>query len=197
MAFQFLNYHMTELAACGQAFSSDFAGWMLSGNREWTPGVCEWFRRAAAPGVRVYPAAGMGSKGEFLVDLCHTTYPLDIASDGGWPSVRWYERAFASPCQMKLALESEWGKWGYADQSLVMVLDDACKLAVLRASVKVMLFSSHWTDDPARVPAALKKLRTCHGDTSPWLWIDVPNEPHRPADHPGIIRYGTITDSTL
>ena len=192
MGFQFLNYDQNELVRCGLAFERDFCQCSLSGNQAWTPGVCDWFRNAAGPGVRVYPAAGQGTKGEFIVDLCHTTYPLDDPSDGDWPSVRWYERSFAGSCQMKLALESEWGRWGYADQSLVMVLDDACKLAVLRALVKVIIFSSHWSDDAARIPDALRKLRTCHGDTAPWLWIDVPNDPKRSPGQARVIHHGTF-----
>jgi hypothetical protein len=192
MSFRFLSYDVDELVRCGEAFEREFSTCALSGNNEWTPGLCEWFRNAAADGVRVYPAAGRGKKGEFLVDQCHTTYPLDEPADGVWPSVRWYERSFSASCQMKLALESEWGKWGYADRSLVMVLDDACKLAVLRSSVKVMIFSSHWSDDASRVSTALQKLRACHGDTCPWLWIDVPNDPKLKPGQARLIRHGTL-----
>jgi hypothetical protein len=191
-SFKFENYDLDELRQCGHAFERTFAFTSLEGNRQWTPGVLEWFRQAAPASIRVYPAAGMGSKGEFLVDLCHTTYAHDDETDGAWPSLQWYERTCTSPCQIKLALESEWGKWGYGDQSLVMVLDDACKLAVLRASVKVMIFSSHWKDDTNRVTDALQNLRRCHADTSPWLWLDVPNDPAHQGGMSRVIRCGTF-----
>jgi hypothetical protein len=73
-----------------------------------------------------------------------------------------------------------------------MVLDDACKLAVLRARTKVIIFSSHWDDPPRRVPDILLKLRACHGDTDPWLWLDVPSDRQPVARTPRAIRYGVI-----
>jgi hypothetical protein len=125
------------------------------------------------------------------VDLCHTTYPVG-QHDEAWPSCGWYERTFCTPCRMLLALESEWGTWGKPDKAFVEVMDDACKLAVLRAQAKVVVFASHWQGERRRVPDALERLRACHGDADPWLWLDVPNDPSSPQRTPRDIRYGVI-----
>jgi hypothetical protein len=192
MDFHFSNYDIAELTQCGHEFERTFVTTALCGYIPWTSGVLEWFQGTAASNIRVHPAVGEGTKGEFLVDLCHTTYPLHDETFERWPSTEWYDRALAEPCRMKLALESEWGKWGNGDQSLVMVLDDACKLAVLRASVKVIVFSSHWADKSNRVVEKLRNLRGCHGDTDPWLWIDVPNDPKSLEGQQRVIRHGTF-----
>jgi hypothetical protein len=193
MGFQFANYDVKELEECGQEFERAFASCALSGNREWSPNVFKWFRETAADEVSVYPEWETGKKGEFIVDHCHTTYPIRGDEDG-WPSLNWYERAFARQCTMKMAIECEWGKWANGELSLVMVLDDAAKLAVLRAQTKIMIFASHWKDERNRVPEALAKLRKCHKDSDPWLWIDVPNEPKRAAGARRNIRHGLLVD---
>jgi hypothetical protein len=187
MTFQFQNYDRTELNCCGREFRAHFVKCPHVNDGEWTHAVRDWFRKAAAPGIRVYPAAGMGTarKDEFILDLCHTTYPLD-GSGGSWPSEQWYERAFGCCCEMKLALESEWG-------TFVQVLDDACKLAVLRAAVKVMIFSSHWNGPQDRVVKSLYHLRKCHNDTAPWLCIDVVSRPPGLSADEWEIRYNLLT----
>lgn len=194
MGFRFSNYDVNELRSCGQEFERKFSADASLGNCGWTADVFQWFRDAAADGVRVYPTGNEGKKGEFIVDLCHTTYPLDEVTDGEWPSTIWYERASEVDCGMKLALESEWGKWASRDRSHVMVLDDACKLAVLRAEVKVMIFARHLKDDLDRAPKALRELRLRHRDSDPWLWIDVPNQSKRASCPRRPIRHGILHD---
>jgi hypothetical protein len=193
--FRFNKYNAVELQKCGQEFIKAFANSSLKGNKKWSPAVFDWFRDTAASEIRPYPPSSSSQstsrKGEFMVDLCHTTYPLRN-SDHTWPCVAWYEKAFGCPCRIKLALESEWGKWGNGNQSLVMVLDDACKLAVLRADVKIIIFASHWGDARDRIPHAIRDLRRCHGDHAPWLWIDIPNEHKRPLGKPRDIQYGVL-----
>jgi len=189
--FRFVNYDTNELAKCGEEFERAFRKCGLSGNCEWTPAIFRWFRQIRAEGVHVYPEPDEG-EGEFIVDHCHTTYPFH-GEDSRWPSPNYYKRAFEGLCEIKLALESERGKWANSETSLAMVLDDACKLAVLRAKVKVMIFASH-PGKPDSVPEALAKLRKCHQDTVPWLWIDVPNEPRRPTGAPRGIRHGLLVD---
>ena len=175
MNFKFHNYDLAELEACGQAFVVKFRTARLSTYPEWTAAVTDWFADAHGPGVCVYPAAP-SCKEEFMVDQCHITYPIRMETEA-WPSVAWWERAMKGPCRMKLALESEWGKWRYADQSLVMVLDDACKLAFLRSQLKVIIYSSHWDDPQDRILTALRNIRRCHDDPDPWLCVDVVNDP--------------------
>src|SRR5665213_2389498 len=120
---KFANYDLAELTLCGQEFKQHFEKAPLSGNPNWTSAVLDWFRETAALNIRVYPP--VHKRREFIVDQCHTTYPEPLQGEE-WPSVKWYESAMNNPCGMKLALESEWGRWGDADRSLVMVLDDAC-----------------------------------------------------------------------
>lgn len=164
--FKFKDYSVAELDACGRAFIGKFSVDPLAAdNKVWTDAVLDWFRSTAPADVRVYPPAP-GARDEHIVDLCHTTYPL--ITQPYWPSVAFYERCFACHCEMKLALECEWGRSGNANHSLVMVLDDACKLAVLRARAKVMIYSTFGKNDPNRVLEALERLRGCHRDTDPW-----------------------------
>ena len=115
MGFRFEKYDAGELKRCGLEFENAFRPTPLWGNKDWTPAVLEWFRNTAAPGISVYPPADRPTKGEFIVDLCHATYPLNRDESDNWPSVTYYERAFAGKCEMNLALESEWGRWGNAD----------------------------------------------------------------------------------
>ncbi len=169
--FRFQKYDRQELARCGTEFERKFRDFHAL---DWTHGVRDWFRNTAPlQGVRVYPGSGMGKgrKDEFIFDLCHTTYPID-SPGAAWPSQKWYERGFEHPLEIKLALESEWG-------DLVDVLDDACKLAVVRSSLKVMVFSSHWSGRTDLILSSLRKLRSCHNDSSPWLCIDVRDRPDR------------------
>jgi len=57
-----------------------------------------------------------------------------------------------------------------------MVLSDASKLAAVRADVKVMIFATQDGSEAMDVAVALERLRRQCGDTSPWLWIDLPWE---------------------
>src|SRR4051812_13361043 len=100
MSFQFIEYTALELEACGRAFQQHFASCTLAGNRPWSGAIFDWFRMAAAPGMRVYPP-GAGTKDEFIVDQCHMTYPV-CQSNEAWPSLGWYERAVRGRCEMKL-----------------------------------------------------------------------------------------------
>lgn len=77
---------------------------------------------------------------------------------------------------MKLGLECEWGKSGSPNRSLTMVLDDASKLAAVRASVKVMIMATHTgggseTGDFFR---AVRGLREAWDDPAPWLLVNLP-----------------------
>jgi hypothetical protein len=77
-------------------------------------------------------------------------------------------------------LESEWGKWKNPESSLNMILYDASKLAAIRATAKVMVYSSQEGSNRDQIVNELRTLRMQWNDTSPWLWIDVPWEHARP-----------------
>lgn len=75
---------------------------------------------------------------------------------------------------MRLAVESEWGKYESLKQSLVDLLDDAQKLALVRAEAKVMLFATRRAADREGFVKRIKTVRTAASDPAPWLWIDLP-----------------------
>ncbi|MGD0462723.1 MAG: hypothetical protein ABSB74_09555 [Tepidisphaeraceae bacterium] len=177
MSFQFREYIGEELQACGEEFRKQFINQEYENNDRWTLEVFNWFTATKAGEGCVYPH--IGRKGEFLVDYCHTSYPLKRA-DEGWPSIAWWKRAISGQCGLLLALESEWGKWGNRDLSHVMILDDACKLAAIRARAKAMIFSSQGGQDRGEILDLLASLRSASRDDSPWLWIDIPWEKVRP-----------------
>lgn len=186
--FAFRDYSVDELEPCGQAFAERFRVPNLADtNPAWTNAVRGWFRNTAAAGVRVYPPSNESSKDEFIVDLCHTTYPLLLELET-WPSVPLYERCFERHCQLKLAMECEWGDSRNADRSLCLVLDDACKLAVLRAQLKVMVYSTYYPAEADRTLKALGQLRTCHGDADPWLCLNIVGSSGRTPSPPRDIR---------
>lgn len=168
---RFTDYTPDELRLCGQAFRECFENAELSGRRAWTQAVYRWFIDVAPAGIRSYcnPRVIPDGYYEFLVDLCHTTYPPCDDSIG---RRAWYERAFSSPLRFRLALECEWDQ-SSSDQSLVAVLDDAAKLAAVRAESKVMIFGSHSKDHRAQIVPSLERLRHAADDNAPWLWIDV------------------------
>jgi hypothetical protein len=175
--FRFARYARDELQACGEAFRRHFALQEYDNCDFWTMAVFKWFTEVkGCPGC-VYPR--VGRKGEFLVDYCHTTYP-DTRKGEEWPSMTWWRRAIEGPCEILLALESEWGKAGRAELSHVMILDDACKLAAIRAQAKIMVFSSQQGRDLNEIYELLESLRARASDLTPWLCIDVPWEETRP-----------------
>ncbi len=113
--------------------------------------------------------------GEFLVDLCHTTFPK---YGGDWGSRAYWERAFVNTEQapaIHLALESEFGSSTSEELNLHRVMEDASKLLVLRARVKVMIFASVSPanrDEIVRLATQIA-AHDRSGETT-WVWIDLP-----------------------
>jgi hypothetical protein len=173
----FFDYTREELRRCGEAFCRRFVGQDYENIDTWTLEVFNWFTSTRGGKGCIYPH--VGRKGEFLVDYCHTTYPAKETGEE-WPSSRWWSRAIRGQCELLLAMESEWGKCKNSELSHVMILDDACKLAAIRAKVKVMIFSSQERNDRNEIVNLLSRLRSAARDTSPWLWIDIPWEETRP-----------------
>jgi hypothetical protein len=167
---KFREYSTTELEECNEAFCEDFASVEHPTTADWTNGLFDWFRATARDDIQVYPPLGGSKKEEFIVDLCHTTYP---SHEKGLSDEKWFRKAMERPCRMKLALESEWGKPQSPGTTFSMVLTDDCKLAVLRSPVKVMIFSSYANEDD-QIAAAIRGIRSCHDDRDSWLWIDLP-----------------------
>jgi len=158
MHFRFSDYSAQELADCGKAFAVDFADHRFESNKteERTSSVLKWFCEAMAPGLR---CCGRPTNGEFLVDQCHITSSLPWR---GWKG-RWPE----SPrecCEVRLALECEWGKYNNRKENVAAVLDDACKVAMVRAKSKVIIFATRHDlagEDEDRTPIVdnLRSLR--------------------------------------
>ena len=167
---KFKDYTVDELEICREEFVRYFTSKNFDETADWSNEVFSWFRETRLPEIKVYPIADGSTLGEFMVDLCHTSYPLDVTGQG---ELEWYGVAVNRVCRVRLALECEWGKPASKKTTLAMVLADACKLAVLRSQVKVMVFSSYAYDDPDEFPKFLHGIRSCHDDHDPWLWIDM------------------------
>lgn len=100
-------------------------------------------------------------------------------------------RALEKSCRVRLALESEVGKLGNPDYSFALIMEDAIKVAVMRADVKVVVFASQPRLTADDVATALQKLRKRSDDASPWLWADLPWG--QDADGVWCPRYGVLT----
>lgn len=124
------------------------------------------------------------SRAEFLLDLTHSTYP-DFAgryySDGYWDECLLQER------EVLLGLESEWGRFRDVLNTRVKVLEEAVKLAAIRARAKVLVFGSNGTEQRDRLIADVALLRYRTRDEAPWLLVDVPwrwkDESWQPSPH--------------
>lgn len=137
------------------------------------PGLTDWERFGQWDDrVRAKLPKSRDTRGEFLVDLAHTTYPRYDEDAPYDPS--YYPTAIGSECRVKLALESEWGFETNPRRTLHAVLEDAAKLAALRADVKVISFGPPTSDDAEGIIESLRKLRKQADDEAPWLWISIP-----------------------
>ena len=158
----FNTYDNVELDQCGVACMEHFKDPEMSGTRDWTREVIGWFRARRAPGTRPYPHEN--GAGEYLVDLCH----LDYDDDGVDWKARWTNTLNRGRFGMRLALECEWGL------KRELVLDDAGKLALIRADAKVMVFGSPDDSTQAALFDELRRLRSAARDSASWLCIDLP-----------------------
>lgn len=195
--FKFTSYTDCELKTCGDKFLESCKSiWNKTDSEVWTEHVLEWFSHTAPEGIRVDARLPRGlstrdTQGEWLVDLVHTSYPPGNSTDY-WRAA--LEQEGDRAWSILLALESEWGKPGY---KLKMILDDTCKLTALRAAVKVLVTSvsnsergsEAKTANDALIESAIIKLRQRTRDTTPWLWINLPN-----ADTPERCRYVMFGD---
>ena len=189
--FVFTHYTEVELVACGDAFLEDCAikeVWEKYNTKWWTEHVLNWFARSAREGVfvdarkeqptdqvvhEVMPP-GRATKGEWLIDLIHTSYP-PYKGKGYWKSLLDENNNVESDWTILLALESEWGRSDSQPVRREMVLDDASKLTALRSAVKVLVTSMP-KEHAISLERDVEVLRRCTGDDAPWLWINLPSE---------------------
>lgn len=192
MSYQFRGYTLEELVKCGAAFETAARAFAKerpkASTTEWTEFNLDWFARTVAKepkeltvdarfrrGDEEPLSEGLARRmtlGEFMLDMTHTTYPNYERRD--YSTREYWRRALANPCHIRLALESEFGRYLNADETFAMILSDAAKLAAMRADVKVMIFATQDGSEARDVAGALERLRRQSGDTSPWLWIDLP-----------------------
>lgn len=117
--------------------------------------------------------------GEYLFDLSHSSYPA-YGTETSYRSDAYWAKALATPPEIYLVLESEWGKAGATTFSLSAVMEDASKLLHVCARVKVVLFASTTEENRERVLNLAGTMvradvtRTNSGAAPTWLWIDVP-----------------------
>jgi hypothetical protein len=182
--FKFTSYDVIDLEECATRFKADVAQiWQMEDSEAWTEFVLDWFVAAAPSGYLANARPGRGGwqrfakscgiklehrgretvgASEWMLDLAHSTY--SIAGDKAY----WRRQLDGDlPCTMQLAMEVEWG--GRDD-----VLDDASKVAAVRAEAKVIVTGvrAHVASDMLR---DLTKLRMLTEDTVPWLWINLPS----------------------
>lgn len=190
--FRFVRYSAAELADCGRAFVADIAAYhglfsQMTDSYQWTDYVIRWFCCAAAEGICTfahYPQAnsawqsrfgqreiahrshGLWDSSEFLLDLTHVELaPLQSAGLGpSGPAAR----------PVRLGLESEWGSECSRSANLQRILADASKLSAVRSNLKVMLYASVSSAEREMIIRCLCENRQMTGDTTPWLWIDIP-----------------------
>jgi len=194
--FRFSDYTYDELRSCGASFEEEARQFEHvkpnATTSDWTEFILDWFTATVAPRHTVDARRAAGSvtplleglprrdtRGEFLVDLTHTTYPDYSKDDYG--TANYWTRAVKSArgCEVKLALESELGTFRNPDRSLAQVLEDAAKVAAFRANVKVVVFASEDGSRKDQWVRMLEALRTQSKDSAPWLWADVPWENSR------------------
>lgn len=162
---KFDTYGKEELSLCGDAFKNDFKEKRYNCLKDWTKEVCQCFADAAPDDVRVFDHS---HDGEFIFDHCQMRFPKTKAIKN--VDARWREALEEKgSCELLLAMESEWG-------NVVDVLEDAHKLAVVRAKVKILVFESKKTAVRGDVIDKVEKLRSSAKDTDPWLIIDVPRK---------------------
>lgn len=133
-----------------------------------TAAVKHFFAQAAAPGISVL---GCNGRGELMLDLCHISYRSRMHGEAG---LDYWDAILQSPFRMRLALESEWGKYANLKQSLIDLLDDAQKLALVRADAKALIFATRSTADRMQFVTRVQAVRGATSDPAPWLWIDLP-----------------------
>ncbi len=190
MTFRFKKYSVKALKECGEAFC-DEAGKFEKAQRkrittgQWTEFVLDWFARAAPDEMLVDSTSKQCDRapppfelperqgfGEFLVDLTHSTYPK-YSEEKPYPGGAYFDAALERACIVRLALESEWGDPDSGPTTRKAVLEDAVKVAAMRADTKVVVFGSH-AGTRSKILSDLSTLRKRSEDPSPWLVIDVP-----------------------
>lgn len=86
----------------------------------------------------------------------------------------YYDRLISKPFEIFLAMESEWGRSNSERATRHEVLEEAIKLAIVRARAKVVIFGPTTADQANRLFAEIETLRNSAGDPRPWLFVSNP-----------------------
>lgn len=183
----FKDYTLGE----AQAVARDFVAAAMKMNaaastEDWTEWVLDWFAQTAPAGLCVdaRPSRRHGdlergspparqTAGEFLVDLSHSTFPR--YDQHAWGTEAYWEKAYETPPLLKLALESEMGVSRSEPATTHKVMEDAAKLFVLQARIKVMVFASTSVGNRGTIVSLADSMATCDPSRPEcWLWIDLP-----------------------
>jgi hypothetical protein len=208
--FKFIQYDEAELTAAGtelvDAMCRGYDRNLEPPTEVWTELVLDWFACSAGTfsGQPVLADARARdvredwrpffaclrdipmrtSRAEFLLDLTHSTYP-EYA--GRYYSDAYWDECLLSQREVLLGLESEWGRFGDVRHTRVKVLEEAVKLAAIRARTKVLVFGSNGTEQRDRMFSDVALLRYQTRDPAPWLLVDVPwrwkGETWQPSPH--------------
>lgn len=196
MSHRFSEYDARELEQAGAELVDLFRRlWAVSeiGTEQWTELVLDFFAARAVSGALVEARASRLSSevsqfraelparhtyGEFAsFDMLHSNNPGPneySSKDEYWNAL------LARPFEVFLALESEWER-GTREVTRAEVLNDAVKLAMVRARSKVMVFGARAADDAATLFSDIKQLRLVARDDSPWLVVGLPSGVQSPS----------------
>ena len=206
---KFEDYTFAETKDVGEAFLKAFlerSTQLANANvtAQWTEIILDWFAETAPdegvvvdakPSNRsgrfkfseVLAAIAEPSKrrsGECLVDLAHHRLP----SYDEYHASDYWSRAYdkSQRPEMLLALESECGKRGNRPGNTPEVMQDASKLVVRAARVKVVVFARNDKSERERIKELAEGLRHHdytrsrpvndgeEGARPHWLWLDLP-----------------------
>lgn len=195
--FKFIQYNPAELIeAGGELVEAMCRGYDRSHEpptEVWTEFVLDWFAYAAGMvsdrAVLVEARAcdvrkdwrpffaslpdipRRNTRAEFLLDLTHSTYP-DYS--GRYYTDDYWDECLLMEREILLGLESEWGRFRSVLNTRVKVLEEAVKLAAVRARTKVLVFGSNSTEQRDQLIADVALLRYRMQEQAAWLLVDVP-----------------------
>jgi hypothetical protein len=150
----------------------------------------DWFSNAAPKSVRVDAEAVKGlqrgqkeskvlrdiagpkrqTKGEFLFDLCHSTWLADDVN-----TTDYWSTALKIAPRLKLVLESEMGKELSKVANIEAVVEDAAKLLHIACDTKVVIFASNQASQKRILSLASQLFAADQSTSAPaWLWLDLP-----------------------
>src|SRR5688572_28115418 len=105
MDHRFCQYSVEELDACGLAFVDAFACPRCPKTGDTTKAIKAFFAGTAPERCSVL---GGNGREELMLDQCHVSYRPRMTWESG---LDYWDSILTAPIVMRLAVESEWGKY--------------------------------------------------------------------------------------